>query len=73
MKEINLQTKRLELQQKIKDSGINPESLLAPLEAIVESTTSLQVEPINLNDNQPAICPSSSENENEESNDTDEE
>lgn len=73
MKEIDLQTKRLELQQKIKDSGINPESLLAPLEAIVESTTSLQVEPINLNDNQPAICPSSSENENEESNDTDEE
>ena len=36
-KELDLQLKRLELKQKIKDSGINPESLVAPLEDVVES------------------------------------
>ena len=71
IKEVDLQSKRLELQQKIKDSGIEPESLISPLEAIVSSTNSLHVEPIILNDNQPAVCPTLRQNE--ESNDIDEE
>ena len=50
MLETDLQLKRLELQQKLKDSGINPESLKAPLEAVIESTSSLKAEPIKLGD-----------------------
>ena len=49
-KELDIQLKRLELKQKIKDSGISPESLLSPMEAIIESTTSLQAEPIILSE-----------------------
>lgn len=49
-KEIDIQIKRFELQKKLKDSGIDPESLIAPLEALVDSTTSLNVEPIVVNE-----------------------
>lgn len=49
-KELDIQLKRLELKQKLKDSGINPESLLSPMENIVKSTTSLQTEPIILSE-----------------------
>lgn len=45
-KELDIQLKRLELKQKLKDSGIDPDSLLSPMENIVKSTTSLQTEPI---------------------------
>ncbi len=50
LKEVDIQSKRLELIKKLKDSGIEPQSLVEPLEAIVESTTSLQVEPIILSE-----------------------
>lgn len=70
-KEVELQLKRLELQQKLRDSGINPESLVAPLDAIVESTSSLHVEPITLESNPTEIISAISANE--ESTDIDEE
>lgn len=63
-KELDLQLKRLELKQKIKDSGINPESLVAPLEDVVESTDSLEVEPIITGDSSVLL---DSVDENEES------
>ena len=63
-KELDLQLKRLELKQKIKDSGINPESLVAPLEDVVESTDSLEVEPIVTGDSSVLL---DSVDENEES------
>ena len=69
-KELDIQLKRLEIQQKLKDSGINTESLVSPLEAVTNSTTSLQAEPIVLGD------VSATEiflNENEESNDIEDE
>ena len=66
-----MQLKRLELQQKLRDSGINPESLVAPLDAIVESTSSLHVEPITLESNPTEIISAISANE--ESTDIDEE
>lgn len=62
-KEVELQLKRLELQQKLRDSGINPESLITPLNAIVESTTSLHVEPITLENNLDEIISSISADE----------
>lgn len=50
IKETELQLKRLELHKKIKDSGIEPESLIAPLEAVYNSAISLKAEPIILSD-----------------------
>lgn len=70
-KEVELQAKRLELNQKLKDSGINPESLLEPLKAVVESTSSLQAEPITLG--KEAIISAPTDSEDEESNDTEDE
>ena len=70
-KELDNQIKRLTIQQKIKDSGISPESLTAPIEAIIESTTSLQVEPIVVGDQASLINPI--DDENEESIDTEDE
>ena len=70
-KELDIQLKRLEFKQKLKDSGIDPESLLSPMEAIVESTTSLQAEPIILGE-ETAIS-SVTNGEDEESIDTEDE
>lgn len=50
VKETELHLKRLELQQKLRDSDINPESLIEPLKAIAESTSSLNAEPIIIGD-----------------------
>lgn len=70
-KELDIQLKRLEFKQKLKDSGINPESLLSPMEAIVESTTTLQAEPIILGEE--AAITSITNGEDEESIDTEDE
>ena len=70
-KEIDNQLKRIELHQKIKESGINPESLIGPLEELVESTASLQTEPIILGDEASILV--HPENENEESSETEDE
>lgn len=66
-KEIDIQMKRLELNQKLKESGINPNTLLEPLQAIVESTASLQTEPITLGEDSSIIA--ITDIEDEESND----
>lgn len=66
-KEIDIQIKRLELNQKLKESGINPNTLLEPLQAIVESTVSLQTEPITLGEDSSIIAVTDIEDE--ESND----
>lgn len=70
-KELDNQLKRLAIQQKIKDSGISPESLAAPLEAIIESTSSLHAEPIVVGDH--ASFMNQIDDENEESIDTEDE
>ena len=69
-KEVELQLKRLELQKNLKDSGINPESLITSLDSIIENTSSLRVEPINLENSSEEIPSAISENE--ESTDIDE-
>lgn len=71
VKETELYLKRLELQQKLRDSGINPESLMEPLNAIVESTSSLNVQPIIIGA-EASVIPITI-GENEESIDTEEE
>ena len=48
--ELDVMEKRLNLVQKIKDSGINPESLNRPIDALFAGCTSLEVEPIILDD-----------------------
>lgn len=63
--------KRLEIQEKLKASGINPESIIRPLESIITSTSSLQAEPIILDESIASNIVF--DNENEESNDIDEE
>lgn len=70
-KEVELQLKRLELKCKIKDSGINPESLEEPLQAVNESATSLQAEPIILGEE--TILDTITSTEDEESIDTEDE
>lgn len=70
-KELDIQLKRLELNKKIKDSGIDPESLISPLSAVVESTVSLHAEPIILEDTTDVVFPLDIENE--ESTDTEDE
>lgn len=75
-KEVDIQLKRVELYEKIKASGINPETLISPLEALCESAASLQAEPIVLGDEQTTIGSINLENEDledEESNDTEDE
>lgn len=67
--ELEIQNKRLELQRKLMDSGISPETLVEPLRAVTESTSSLQAEPIILGE--PFTI--SEDNENEESSDIEEE
>ena len=45
-KELEVLAKRLELHEKIKSSGINPEDLQRPLEILYANTRSLETEPI---------------------------
>lgn len=62
-KELEVLSKRIELYNKIKDSDINPESLNEPLKAIVESTTSLQTEPIIIDEPSAVVVTLNTENE----------
>lgn len=56
-KEIEIYEKKLELYQKIKASGIDPEALSQPLNALISSCNSLNVEPIIVDDESAAILP----------------
>ena len=56
-KEIEIYEKKLELYQKIKASGIDPEALSQPLNALISSCNSLNVEPIIVDDASAAILP----------------
>ena len=66
VKETEVQLKRLELYQKIKDSGVDPKSLVLPLETLVSSATSLHASPIVLDNSYPVL---STVDEDEESTD----
>lgn len=70
-KELDVQLKRIELKEKLKASGIDPKGLVAPLEAIANSTNALQTEPIILDES--AAMSVITDGESEESNDIDEE
>ena len=50
-----------DLMQKIKDSGINPESLKNPVDALLTGCTTLEVEPIILDDASAANVPLATE------------
>lgn len=63
--------KRLEIYQKLKDSGIEPESLIGPLEQVLESSSSLRAEPIVLGESATQL--QTTADEDEESIDIDEE
>lgn len=69
-RELEIIKKRLEINEKIKASGIDPQSLVNPLEAIVNSTTSLKAEPIKISEDSASMIVS--DDEDEESTDTDE-
>ena len=71
LKELEVFEKKLELTKKLRDSGVDPESLVKPLEAVAESASSLKAEPIVLGSEQPLI--SNLEDENEESSDIEDE
>lgn len=71
LKTLEVIEKRLEIYEKLKASGINPETLNQPIEAIASSCSSLQIEPITVNDEHAAILPA--EAVAPESHDTDEE
>lgn len=62
-KELDIQLKKLEINQKLKDSGIDPESLKTPIENIIESTSSLQAEPFILGDDSAQITTIDDEDE----------
>ena len=49
-KELEVIAKRLEINEKLKASGIDPEALKNPLEILLDSTTALKTEPISLGD-----------------------
>lgn len=56
-KELEVYEKKVLLYEKIKDSGINPESLSQPIDAVVNGSKSLNVEPIIVNDEAAANLP----------------
>lgn len=56
-KELELYEKKIELYEKIKASGINPEALSQPLNALMNSCNSLNIEPIIVDDESAAILP----------------
>lgn len=61
MKELELLSKKFEFYNKIKSSGITPEDLMAPLEALSAATSSLQAEPIILGNEESSILQEVSE------------
>lgn len=71
LKELEVFEKKLELTKKLRDSGVDPESLVKPLDAVAKSASSLKAEPIVLGSEQPLI--SNLEDENEESSDIEDE
>ena len=71
LKELEVYEKKLELTKKLRDSGVDPESLVKPLEAVAKSASSLKAEPIVLGSEQTLI--SNLEDENEESSDIEDE
>lgn len=71
LKQLEVLSKRIEVLEKIRSSGINPEDLVQPLEALSQGASSLQAEPIILGDDASAIPIEADVNE--ESNDIDEE
>ncbi len=70
-KELQVLEKKLELYNKIKDSGIDPEALNNPIDALASGCSALEVAPIILDDEIAAIL--SAEASRQESPDTDEE
>lgn len=70
-KELQVLEKRLEIYNKIKDSGIDPESLRGPVDALASGCAALEVEPIVLDDETAAIL--SEEASMQESPDTEDE
>ena len=61
MKQLELLSKKYEFYKKIKSSGITPEDLIAPLEALSAATSSLQAEPIILGNEETSILQKVSE------------
>lgn len=59
--ELEVLEKKADLLQKIKDSGINPESLKNPVDALLTGCTTLEVEPIILDDASAANVPLATE------------
>ena len=55
LKSLEVLEKKLAIYEKIKASGINPETLTQPIETIAKSGSLLQVEPITLSDEDVAI------------------
>ena len=70
-KELQVLEKKLELYNKIKASGIDPETLNAPIDALVSGCSTLEVEPIVLDDEAAATL--SAEASMQESPDTEDE
>ena len=59
--ELEVLEKKVALMQKIKDSGIDPESLKTPINALLNGCSSLEVEPIILDDAAAANVPMANE------------
>lgn len=70
-KELQVLEKKLEVYNKIKDSGVDPESLRGPVDALASGCAALEVEPIVLDDETAAIL--SEEASMQESPDTEDE
>lgn len=65
--ELEVIQKKIELYEKIKSAGINPEDLKKPLEVIFTNTHELNVQPIELMDTNPIdVVVASEEDESEE-------
>lgn len=56
-KELEILKKKIEIYKEIKASGINPEALADPINALITGSTSLQVEPITVSDEIAANLP----------------
>lgn len=56
-KELEVLNKKLEIYEKIKASGINPEDLAEPLDTLYKNTMSLETKPIVLQTNSASILP----------------
>ena len=56
-KELEVLEKRMQLYEKVKSSGITPDELTGPIDALISGCNSLEVEPIILDDATAAIVP----------------